>query len=200
MAFACLGSSSRTRAAGCCGRSEVTTGEWMPHPRRAAFAAVAAAIVKYEPVTVGASGAQFANARAQLAKRVRVVRLPSDDAWMRDVGPTIVVNDRGQRRGIDWRFNAWGGLNGGLYVPWDRDERVAQTGAGDRADRPLSRAADSRRWRDPRRRRGHVHNHRGMSAESEPQPRPDACADRGVLARIPRSRSRHLAWTGGISR
>jgi agmatine deiminase len=95
-------------------------------PAQAAFAAVAAAIAKLEPVTVGASSAQFANARAQLAKRVRVVPIPSDDAWMRDVGPTIVVNDRGQRRGIDWRFNAWGGLNGGLYVPWDRDERVAR--------------------------------------------------------------------------
>ena len=27
---------------------------------------------------------------------------------------------------MDWRFNAWGGLDGGLYFPWDRDERVAR--------------------------------------------------------------------------
>ena len=27
---------------------------------------------------------------------------------------------------MDWRFNAWGGLQGGLYVPWDRDDRVAR--------------------------------------------------------------------------
>jgi agmatine deiminase len=105
-------------------------------PAQAAFAAVAAAIAKFEPVKVGASRAQFANARAQLAKGVRVVQIPNDDAWMRDVGPTVVVNDRGQRRGIDWRFNAWGGLNGGLYVPWDRDERVArQVLAVERLDR-----------------------------------------------------------------
>ena len=32
---------------------------------------------------------------------------------------------RGERRGVDWRFNAWGGLEGGLYSPWDRDDRVA---------------------------------------------------------------------------
>jgi agmatine deiminase len=95
-------------------------------PAQAAFAAVATAIAKFEPVTMGASKGQLANARAQLPKRVRVVQIPSDDAWMRDVGPTIVVNQRGERRGIDWRFNAWGGLNGGVYVPWDRDERVAQ--------------------------------------------------------------------------
>jgi agmatine deiminase len=45
---------------------------------------------------------------------------------MRDVGPTFVVNERGGMRGVDWTFNAWGGLNGGLYFPWDRDDAVAQ--------------------------------------------------------------------------
>jgi len=43
---------------------------------------------------------------------------------MRDCGPTFVVGADG-RRGVDWRFNAWGGTNGGLYFPWDRDDRVA---------------------------------------------------------------------------
>jgi agmatine deiminase len=57
---------------------------------------------------------------------VRVVELSSNDAWMRDVGPTFVVNDRGGVRGVDWQFNAWGGLDGGLYFPWDRDDAVAQ--------------------------------------------------------------------------
>jgi len=45
---------------------------------------------------------------------------------MRDVGPTCVVNGRGVVRGVDWHFNAWGGLNGGLYFPWDQDELVAR--------------------------------------------------------------------------
>jgi agmatine deiminase len=44
---------------------------------------------------------------------------------MRDTGPTFVIDGEGGRRGVDWRFNAWGGLEGGLYFPWDRDERVA---------------------------------------------------------------------------
>ena len=94
-------------------------------PAQAAFAAVAAAIAAAEPVTVGASDAQFERARAALSPAVRVVELSSDDAWMRDVGPTFVVGDGGERRGVDWRFNAWGGHHGGLYSPWDRDERVA---------------------------------------------------------------------------
>jgi agmatine deiminase len=57
---------------------------------------------------------------------MRVVELSSNDAWMRDVGPTFVVDDRGGVRGVDWQFNAWGGLDGGLYFPWDRDDAVAQ--------------------------------------------------------------------------
>lgn len=95
-------------------------------PAQAAFAAVAAAIARFESVTVGVSRAQFSNARLQLPVGVRVVELSSDDAWMRDVGPTFLVDARGRRRGVDWRFNAWGGLRGGLYFPWDEDDRVAQ--------------------------------------------------------------------------
>lgn len=29
--------------------------------------------------------------------------------------------------GVDWRFNAWGGLEGGLYASWGRDDAVAGT-------------------------------------------------------------------------
>jgi agmatine deiminase len=95
-------------------------------PAQRAFAAVAAAIADFEPVTVGAPGAHYEFARAALDPRVRVVELSSDDAWMRDVGPTCVVDDRGTVRGVDWHFNAWGGLRGGLYFPWDQDDLVAR--------------------------------------------------------------------------
>jgi agmatine deiminase len=95
-------------------------------PAQQAFVAVATAIAASEPVSVGASAAQYANARRLLPPAVRVVELSSNDAWMRDVGPTFVVNDRGGVRGVDWQFNAWGGLDGGLYFPWDRDDAVAQ--------------------------------------------------------------------------
>jgi agmatine deiminase len=91
-------------------------------PAQRAFAAVAAAIARFEPVTVGASARLYAAARAQLPPRVRVIELSSDDAWMRDVGPTFVTNDAGELRGIDWQFNAWGGI----YQPWLLDDAVAQ--------------------------------------------------------------------------
>ena len=95
-------------------------------PAQRAFAAVAEAIARFEPVTVGASGAQYEFARGALPPAVRVVELSSDDAWMRDVGPTCVVDRAGTVRGVDWRFNAWGGLRGGLYFPWDQDDLVAR--------------------------------------------------------------------------
>ena len=113
------------------------SGCWMVWPERAdlwrlqagpaqeAFAVVAAAINASEPVTMGVSDRLFESCRAVLPPSVRVAELSSDDAWMRDAGPTFVVDGRGVRRGVDWHFNAWGGLHGGLYHPWDRDERVA---------------------------------------------------------------------------
>jgi agmatine deiminase len=94
-------------------------------PAQEAFAAVASAICTSEPVTMAVSDAQFENCRAMLPPEVRVVEVSSDDAWMRDCGPTFVVDGAGRRRGVDWRFNAWGGTDGGLYFPWDRDDRVA---------------------------------------------------------------------------
>jgi agmatine deiminase len=95
-------------------------------PAQLAFAQVASAIAQFEPVTVGVSAPQYAVARALLEERVRLIEMAHDDAWMRDVGPTCVVNARGAVRGVDWHFNAWGGLEGGLYFPWDQDDLVAR--------------------------------------------------------------------------
>lgn len=95
-------------------------------PAQHAFAAVAAAITQGEPVSVCASPAQYLIARDMLDPSVRVVEMTSNDSWIRDCGPTFVVNDKGNVRGIDWKFNAWGGLSGGLYFPWDQDDLVGE--------------------------------------------------------------------------
>lgn len=94
-------------------------------PAQHAFVGVAGAIAQFEPVSVGVSATQYAVARALLPEHIRVIEMAHDDCWMRDVGPTFVVNGRGVVRGVNWHFNAWGGLNGGLYFPWDQDELVA---------------------------------------------------------------------------
>jgi agmatine deiminase len=101
---------------------------WRLHagPAQEAFAAVAEAICASEPVTVAVSDAQFEHCRSALPPSVRVVEITTNDAWMRDIGPTFVLDaEGGSRRGVDWQFNAWGGLDGGLYFPWDADDRAA---------------------------------------------------------------------------
>jgi agmatine deiminase len=120
------------------GEFEAHAGCWMAWPERtdnwrlgakpaqAAYAAVAEAINVSEPVTVAVSAAQYEHCRSMLSSSIRVVEMSSDDAWMRDIGPSFLVDGEGGRRGVDWRFNAWGGLQGGLYFPWDRDELVAR--------------------------------------------------------------------------
>jgi agmatine deiminase len=95
-------------------------------PAQAAHVALARAIARFEPVTVAVSAGQYENARARLdVPNIRIVEMSSDDAWMRDTGPTFVINNSGEVRGVDWGFNAWGGFDGGLYSPWNRDDQVA---------------------------------------------------------------------------
>lgn len=113
--------------------------EWMPHtrtwmlwpqrpdnwrlqakPAQKAFSIVAKVICRFEPVTMGANPDQFAIARQILVDDVRVVELSNNDSWMRDCGPTFVVNGHGDIRLVNWRFNAWGGL----YADWSLDEVV----------------------------------------------------------------------------
>ena len=94
-------------------------------PAQHAFVQAARAISRFEPVTMGVNPEQFRNARALLPPQVRVVELSNNDSWIRDMGATMLVNEAGQVRGVDWRFNAWGGLRKMMYFPWDLDEQVA---------------------------------------------------------------------------
>lgn len=94
-------------------------------PAQKVFVEVAKAISRFEPVTVCVSNAQYDNARYQLPEDVRVVEMSTDDSWIRDCGPTFVTNGT-EVRGVDWSFNAWGGLVDGLYFPWDKDDHVAR--------------------------------------------------------------------------
>jgi len=94
-------------------------------PAQAAFVGVASAIARFEPVTMMVSARQFANARRLLPAAVRVVEVSTNDAWARDVGCSFLLNASRELRGVDWPFNAWGGLLNGLYFPWDLDDAVA---------------------------------------------------------------------------
>ena len=113
--------------------------------------------------------------------------MSSNDAWIRDCGPTFVIDAKGRRRGVDWTFNAWGGFDGGLYFPWDRDDEVGAKGTGDRRRRSLPHAVRARRRRHPRGRPGHLPDHRGVPAQPESQP---------AACRAPRSRTQLRRYLG----
>ncbi|CBJ27089.1 agmatine deiminase [Ectocarpus siliculosus] len=111
-------------------------------PAQLAFAAVAKAIARFEPVTVGVPSSQLQSAQPLLdATGIGIAVIEQDDAWIRDTGPTFVVGgtrsesserQRGMRnvRGVDWSFNAWGGEFGGCFSNWDKDDAIASTVLG----------------------------------------------------------------------
>lgn len=92
---------------------------------RKAFVEICTAISDSEKVTVCASEKQYENARRMLPDNIRVVEMSSNDSWARDYAPTFVTNGK-EIRGINWKFNAWGGLYDGLYFPWDKDDKMAR--------------------------------------------------------------------------
>ncbi|MEE0955060.1 MAG: agmatine deiminase [Eubacterium sp.] len=96
-------------------------------PAQEAYAAVARAIAEFEPVVIGVSSEYYEEAAERFSKdkRITVSPMPHDDAWIRDTGPTFLVNDKGNLRAADWKFNAYGGHYDGLYDPWDLDDALA---------------------------------------------------------------------------
>lgn len=95
-------------------------------PAQKSYVDIATTISRFTKVTVCATASQYANARAMLPRNVRVVEMSANDAWIRDTGPTFVINDEGDVRAVDWEFNAYGGFYDGLYFPWDQDDAIAQ--------------------------------------------------------------------------
>ncbi|MFW3168908.1 agmatine deiminase family protein [Geodermatophilus sp. CPCC 206100] len=76
----------------------------------AAWTAVAHAIAAFEPVTMVVDPSERDRARRMLGAEVEIVEAPLDEFWMRDVGPTFVVDDErpGVLGAVDWVFNGWG--------------------------------------------------------------------------------------------
>ncbi len=90
------------------------------------FADVAQAISRSEKVYMLASPRTYTAARRMLPPEIEVLNIDSDDAWARDTAPTFVINNNGGVRGVNWRFNAWGGEVDGLYASWEKDDALAK--------------------------------------------------------------------------
>ncbi len=93
------------------------------------FTAVAHAIREFELLTMAVNPEDEGEARSMLGTDVDIVVTPLDDSWARDVGPCFLVDDKGNRAGVNFKFNAWGGK----YDPFDKDDAfsgfvLSQTG------------------------------------------------------------------------
>lgn len=75
-----------------------------------AWAAVARAIARFEPVSMLVDPAESARARRMLGSAVELHETPVDEFWMRDAGPSFVVDTEDPSRlgAVDWIFNGWG--------------------------------------------------------------------------------------------
>lgn len=86
------------------------------------YAELAKAIAEFEPVIVIVDPDDEEQVRELIQdKNIDFLNIPHDDAWLRDNGPTFVVNNEGDIAGINWLFNAWGQK----YSRWDLDNEVA---------------------------------------------------------------------------
>ncbi len=89
----------------------VKEADW-PEPFEAvlpAFAAIAKAIAQFEPVTVLANPHLTEEATRFCGPGIEILPIEHNDSWMRDNGPTFLLNEQGKLAGINWIFNAWGG-------------------------------------------------------------------------------------------
>ena len=89
---------------------------------RKAWANVANAIISFEPVSMIVNPGDETMARQFLDDRVELVTADLNDAWMRDIGPTFVRDDKGNLAGVNWIFNGWGAQS---WAQWDKDSQVA---------------------------------------------------------------------------
>ncbi|RLK52081.1 agmatine deiminase family protein [Microbacterium telephonicum] len=74
------------------------------------WTAVARAVAEFEPVTMLVDPTETARARRLLGDHATLLETPVDEFWMRDHGPTFVVDDErpGVLGAVDWIFNGWG--------------------------------------------------------------------------------------------
>ena len=91
---------------------------------RGAWASVANAVVRFEPVTMIVDPADVKVAREWLDPQVDIIAAPLNDAWMRDIGPTFVRStEDGCVAAVDWVFNGWGAQS---WSEFDKDAAIAK--------------------------------------------------------------------------
>lgn len=89
---------------------------------RSGYAEIIKAIGEFEPVTVLVNPGEAEEvSRFFTNEQISCISIAHNDGWIRDNGPTFLINDRGELAAVNWHFNAWGGK----YPDWELDEQVA---------------------------------------------------------------------------
>lgn len=86
------------------------------------YSNVAKAISDFEEIVMIAKPEMLEEAKRMCGSKVKVIPIEHDDSWMRDNGPTFLINDKGEVAGVNWKFNSWGEK----YKPYDKDDEVAR--------------------------------------------------------------------------
>jgi agmatine deiminase len=109
------------------------------------YAEIVRHLARFERVYVVVKGREARDRAAECLdragtnlERVTFFKAPTDRVWLRDSGPTFVVNDDADEEPnrvalIDWRFNAWA-----KYENYHRDQRLP---------RRIARHLGRRRWK-----------------------------------------------------
>lgn len=109
-------------------RAGVTLGETEAERAEgyAAWTAVAHAVAEFEPVSMLVDPSETARARAMLGDGITQLEAPVDEFWMRDHGPTFVIDDErpGALGAVDWIFNGWGAPD---WAEWRLSAEHART-------------------------------------------------------------------------
>lgn len=74
-----------------------------------AYADIVRTVAEFEPVTLIVNPHLAKQAREFCGAEVNLIEMEHNDSWLRDSGPTMVMNQDGEVAGINWIFNAWGG-------------------------------------------------------------------------------------------
>ncbi|HEL1731048.1 agmatine deiminase [Streptococcus suis] len=90
-----------------------------------AFSQVIKTIAESEQVYLLVDEAHREEAQSMLGAGIAYLDIPTNDAWARDTGPTVLVHENGRALSVDWAFNAWGGSYDGLYQDYEADDQVA---------------------------------------------------------------------------
>jgi agmatine deiminase len=92
---------------------------------QASYLTVAQVIARFEQVRLITPPEHRDKVQRLCGGGIEPVVLPIDDAWLRDTGPTFVINPQGGIAGIDWQFNAWGEKHESL-ADYQQDVQLAQ--------------------------------------------------------------------------